>query len=470
MIITRNKKMYKRYHIETAPSKLESTQIGKFKIIRNDNCVNCGQCADWCIYDVHKRDSKDPRTMAEPSSYFCKNCFSCVQNCPRQAIEMVKNEAYEHLGDSYWTPHKIFTIWNEAEEGMIPVYGAGYRGPFKGTGFDTIWTDMSEIVRPTRDGIHGREYIATAVDIGRKLPLITDFNSPAFPNCSEIQVPMFLESDPLGLKSKNIILSIVKAANKIGTLAILNIENYSDDLKPYLKSLALRFPLEKLSFLERAPWKELGFLEITLPNKFSDTELASALHTVKTQNASAVISLGITTSHTFPKILRHFRDERADVLHFSADNQGRSLDSNTYISESIRALHLEFVKHRIRDEITIIGRGGIAAAEHVPKLIICGADAAVLDLSLLVAMGCRVCKVCELDSCPAEIENLDPEAATQRIINMTSSWRDQLLEILSAMGIKDVRRLRGEVGRAMFYEEIEKKSFEFIFNREGASK
>jgi len=39
--------------------------------------------------------------------------------------------------------------------------GRGYRGTFAGEGFDSIWTDMSEIVRPTRDGIHGREYINT---------------------------------------------------------------------------------------------------------------------------------------------------------------------------------------------------------------------------------------------------------------------------------------------------------------------
>ena len=32
-----------------------------------------------------------------------------------------------------------------------------------------MWTDMSEIVRPTRDGIHGREYISTTVDLGRKV-------------------------------------------------------------------------------------------------------------------------------------------------------------------------------------------------------------------------------------------------------------------------------------------------------------
>ena len=37
-----------------------------------------------------------------------------------------------------------------------------------GAGFDSMWTDMSEIVRPTRDGIHGREYINTSVDLGRK--------------------------------------------------------------------------------------------------------------------------------------------------------------------------------------------------------------------------------------------------------------------------------------------------------------
>jgi len=136
----------------------------------------------------------------------------------------------------------------------------------------------------------------------------------------------------------------------------------------------------------------------------------------------------------------------------------------------MRKFHLDFVKKRRRDEITIIGKGGIAAAEHIPKLIICGADAVVLDLSLLAAMGCRVCKACEIERCPAEVNDLDPEIAKQRIINMICSWNDQLLEILSAMGIRDVRRLRGEVGRAMFYEEIERESFDFIFNENGPEK
>ena len=36
-----------------------------------------------------------------------------------------------------------------------------------------MWTDMSEIVRPTRDGIHGREFISTLVDIGSKPSFLT---------------------------------------------------------------------------------------------------------------------------------------------------------------------------------------------------------------------------------------------------------------------------------------------------------
>jgi len=49
-----------------------------------------------------------------------------------------------------------------------------------------MWTDMSEIVRPTRDGIHGREYISTLVDLGRKVKFL-EFNSQA--NCDLLHHP-----------------------------------------------------------------------------------------------------------------------------------------------------------------------------------------------------------------------------------------------------------------------------------------
>jgi hypothetical protein len=38
-----------------------------------------------------------------------------------------------------------------------------------------MWLDMSKIVRPTRDGIHGREYIATTAEVGAR-PAILRFD------------------------------------------------------------------------------------------------------------------------------------------------------------------------------------------------------------------------------------------------------------------------------------------------------
>jgi hypothetical protein len=49
------------------------------------------------------------------------------------------------------------------------------------------------------------------------------------------------------------------------------------------------------------------------------------------------------------------------------------------------------------------------------------------------------------------------------VVNLIAAWHGQLLEVLGAMGLRDVRRLRGEVGRAIFLEEIEKETFGQIF-------
>ncbi len=50
-----------------------------------------------------------------------------------------------------------------------------------------------------------------------------------------------------------------------------------------------------------------------------------------------------------------------------------------------------------------------------------------------------------------------------RIVNLMAAWRNQMLEMLGAMGIREARRLRGEVGRSMWFEDLEKESFAPIF-------
>ncbi len=151
-------------------------RIGKFGVVDwREDCAGCHNCVKKaCVYDRYRQEMQYIKNLNNVNTFFfdCMGCFSCVQKCTKGLLALTANPVYERMGNGYFTPDIILTTWEQAENASIPVSGAGYRGKFTGAGFDSMWTDMSEIVRPTRDGIHGREYISSAVDIGRKPSLL----------------------------------------------------------------------------------------------------------------------------------------------------------------------------------------------------------------------------------------------------------------------------------------------------------
>jgi glutamate synthase domain-containing protein 2 len=148
------------------------------------------------------------------------------------------------------------------------------------------------------------------------------------------------------------------------------------------------------------------------------------------------------------------------VFHLVVDYHGRGCDGRFGL-ELIREAHQTFVDARCRDEVTLLGSGGIIAAEHVPKAIICGLDAVALDTPLLVALQAQMVGEC-VDGETSRFQLPDKNTVgwgVQRLKNLLASWRDQQLEVLGAMGLREVRRLRGEVGRAMFQKDLEREAF-----------
>jgi glutamate synthase domain-containing protein 2 len=132
----------------------------------------------------------------------------------------------------------------------------------------------------------------------------------------------------------------------------------------------------------------------------------------------------------------------------------------------IREIHKKLIDSKLRSTVNLLFSGGIAMAEHMAKAIICGADGVVIDIPLLVALECRLCWRCkEGKSCPVSIGEIDVAWGSQRILNLVGAWHNQLLEVMGACGIREVRRLRGEVGRALFLEDLERESFAPIFGQ-----
>jgi len=365
------------------------------------------------------------------------------------------------MGDTYWTPDIISSTWYQAETGKIPVSGAGYGGPFVGDGFDDMWTDMSEIVRPTRDGIHGREYINTSIDLGRKLPYLS-FNAEGKlisepPSLVEIPLPIIFGELPMGNLNETIYLAIAQAAYRLGTFLVVTPEEF---LRPYAQNI---IPLLSQEVLNRnLEWVHEAKI-IALPH--SET-IKQSIERIKTARSEAPVLVKLPLTPKAKELVTQLTMEGVDIVHVYADTHGRELESTSprFIKEMVMEIHLHLVEKHMRDQVTLVASGGIAMAEHVAKIIICGADGVVIDLPLLVALECRLCKDClQGESCPVEIQDIEPDWGAQRIINLMSAWHGQLLEVLGAMGLREIRRLRGEMGRAMFYQDLEREIFGAIF-------
>jgi glutamate synthase domain-containing protein 2 len=350
-------------------------------------------------------------------------------------------------GDPYWTPQIITQIWYQAETGKIPISGAGYGGCYAGPGFDSIWLDMSEIVRPTRDGIHGRETIATSVDLGARLPRLTFDGSGALlsepPVMVTSPIPVLFDRLPIPLPGRGVLLAAAKAAHALGNFAVLPCENWAEDLQPYAAHL---IPLICQPEDITVPWlKDCRMMET------ADEDLWEAL---QAHYPEAVIGVRMALSEHTPARVEALARDGVPFIHLVAGASGQA-GAAGHISEALRQVHDHLVAASLRDSITLIASGGIAAAEHTPKAIICGADAVAIDFPILVALGCGLWADVR-HPCPVEDREIeDPDWAAQRLVNLMSAWRDQLLEALGAMGMREVRRLRGETGRAIFRAEAE---------------
>ncbi|MBI4512910.1 MAG: hypothetical protein HY702_02265, partial [Gemmatimonadetes bacterium] len=224
----------RRYHIETTTAPDVAPHPSRFRVkvkkhrlallllqeLRHYGLNKEVLLSRPCIYGVFS----GPVGGFAPREHLCVGCLRCTTEHP-DVVQIHRNPEHARLGDSYFTAEHVETVAYEARTGTIPVRGAGYRGPFGGEGWDGMWTDMSEIVRPTRDGIHGREFISTVVDIGSRPPFL-EFDASGLlngelPQTFSLPIPMLFDAPPPSLMSRRLATVLVEAARATETVTIL---------------------------------------------------------------------------------------------------------------------------------------------------------------------------------------------------------------------------------------------------------
>lgn len=353
-------------------------------------------------------------------------------------------------GDDYWTAEIITQTWYQAETGRIPISGAGYGGKFAGEGFDGIWLDMSEIVRPTRDGIHGRETISTQVDVGVGMSAL-EFDvdgqlislvRPWF----SLPIPVMFNPLPLPLPGRGGAIAVARAAAELGTLAIFEAADLDEDLLDYHPAIALRLTAKTLTSVPM-DWNP-RYVEID-----DVSEKAFALvEKAELRWPEAIVAVRVALSPDAPDLSAMWAKAGVRVIHLYADEVGRDT-AGGYLPETLRNVHNRLVSAGLRDEVTLIISGGIAAAEHIAKAIACGADLVAIDVIMMVAWGTSLWA--DRGGSLVDHKDIPPHWGAQRLLNLMNAWRDQLLEALGAMGMREIRRLRGEIGRTIWHKTEE---------------
>ncbi len=403
-----------------------------------------------CIYGVFGSRFGGFRPIQEK----CTACMRCKQEYPSVIKDVIINPEYRKLGDSYFDAASVWALNREATTGGDIVRGMGYQGPFSGEGFDAMWTDMSEIVRPTRHGKLGTEYIATAVEIGRKpMHLKFDASGTLLSRAKVVRspIPIFFDALPPTLVDEKMKQTIAETATLTKNFAIFRLKDYTklkqkEQAIPLFSGTALE---EDAETLQRAPIVEWEFSD------FDDFQL------VRKTLPSQILAVRLAARDDIEDTATRLTKEGADVLHLTADYHGREFTTEhpRFIRDLIMLTHRRLVKDGLRDSITLMGSGGIIRAEHIPKAIISGVDLVGLDTAVLQALQCIFeGEVRDPQTARVTIRPIDLEWGAQRLANLLNSWREQLIEIMSAMGMRDVRRLRGEMGRAMM-NEVEEKEF-----------
>ncbi|MGA2221265.1 MAG: glutamate synthase-related protein [Verrucomicrobiia bacterium] len=461
--------MPEKYHIKTRPVPPRRPRIGKHGVVDwREDCARCHNCVKKaCVYDRYRQEAEYIRNLSTVEALFfdCMGCFSCVQDCTKGLLCLSVNPVYESLGNSYWKPDIIKTTWLQAETAKIPVSGAGYRGPFSGLGFDSMWTDMSEIVRPTRDGIHGREYISTSVDIGRKLPFLAlngDETVANLPPLVSIPMPLIIDLSSPAHTLPKLDALIEQTAAGTDLIAIMD-----SRFRP-----ANDVNLEHIAFYlgpDSPPVPEETLRKTRLVEIADSGTVTERIKELKAMHPQIVVAIRVElTAIGIGRAIELAGLEDVEVIHVMADTNGNELAAQKprFVKDMIRQIHTTLIGKGIRDEITLMAGGGIALPEHVAKAIICGADLVTINLPLLVALECHLCESCHPGMpCPARLEKIDLNYGVGRMTNLIAAWHDQLIEVMGAMGMREVRRLRGDVGRAMFFENLEEETFGKLYGK-----
>jgi len=463
-------------------------------VIDREKCRKCGRCSFNCGFGAL---SFTDRVIPDPDK--CAGCHRCVSFCPEQAILVEANPLCFRANDN-WTPGHIKAIYKQAETGGILLTGMGNDKPYLNIN-DHLLLDACQVTNPSIDPL--REPMELRTYLGRR-PEKLEFSrnngkwklQGPVPNTLKVELPILFAPMSYGSISYNAFQSLCMAAKELGTLMYTGEGGLPKELYSYGDHIILQvasgrfgvdaeylntgigvqikigqgakpgigghLPGEKIpSHISRTRMIPEGTDALSPAPQhdiYSIEDLRMLIYALKEATGYKPVCVKIAAVHNVAAIASGILRAGADQVYLDGFRAGTG--AAPFITRDHLGIPIEVavavVDQRLREEGirhlgTIVAAGSVRSAADVVKLIALGADAVAIGTAALVAMGCHLCQKCHTGNCswgiatqrPDLVRRLDPEWATERLVNLVRGWEHEIKDVMGAMGINAIESLRG---------------------------
>jgi glutamate synthase domain-containing protein 2 len=459
-------------------------------------CRRCKRCVMNCGFGTL---SFNDRVVADHRK--CAACHRCVTFCPEGAITIEKNRLAYKDGQ-HWHPEYRKNIIKQAETGGMLLTGMGNDRTYFSY-FDHMVLDACQVTNPSIDPL--REPMELRTYLGSK-PAALEFTSEPGGSVKlqtklapqvQLDIPMVFGAMSYGSISLNAHRALARAAAETGILMNTGEGGLHKDLYPYTHRVIVQVASGRFGvssdYLNRGVICEIKIGQGAKPgigghlpgekvsqevsetrmiplgsdalspaphhDIYSIEDLAQLIYAIKeATHYTKPVSVKIAAVHNVAAIASGVARAGADIIYLDGFRGGTGAAPTIIrdhvgipIEMALAAVDDRLRREGIRNSVSIIAAGGIRHSGDMAKAIALGADAVAIGTAALIAMGCHVCQKCHTGNCswgiatqrPELVRRLDPDQATERLVNLIRGWSLELKEILGALGVNAVESLRG---------------------------
>ena len=387
----------------------------------------------------------------------CTYCGACEDFCPESAIRL--NPPPE---EKSWSEEKIDAVSEKARTGKVPVRGTSARTSVPTP--DDLQVLPAQVSRPPID--HYREPCDSTITLGGR-------ESDSMLN---LEVPIYIAAMSFGSISKPAKMALARGAEAAGSAVNTGEGGMLEEERELVSNLIAQYASGRFGvsadYLKSSDAIELkigqgakaGQGGMLLAEKVDD-EISSVRGTPSgTDLISPARHMDIVGPEDLKMKIRQLREIVAwDLPIFVKFAAGRVREdvkiaakagadavvvdgmeggtgaapepvlnhAGTPTIAATVAAHEALSEVGLRDEVDLVISGGVKSGADVAKIMALGADGVAISTAALVALGCRVCGMCNTGICPYGITTQNPELVGRLDIEEGARAVTNLLEVFA---------------------------------------